>query len=122
MSEDEILERVHFMVVTLGEKGARVYSGKERYDIPVVSTPQIVEPTGVGDAFRGGFMTGYRLGLDWETSGRVGSLAATYCLEQRGPQGQVYTTEQFLTRYKENFGENLVLEERLLQETPNRIL
>lgn len=122
MSEDEILDRVHFMVVTLGDQGARVYVGKERYTIPVVPATEIVEPTGVGDAFRGGFMTGYRLGLDWETCGRIGALAATYCLEQRGPQSHSYTPDQFLTRYRDCFGENGTLEERLLQKTPNRNL
>jgi adenosine kinase len=52
---------------------------------------QILDPTGVGDAFRGGFVRGVRLGLDWETCGRMGVLAATYCLETRGPQEHSYT-------------------------------
>ena len=44
----------------------------------------IGDPTGVGDAFRGGFLTGLPLRLDWETCGQMGSLAATYCLEEKG--------------------------------------
>ena len=73
----------------------------------------IANPTGVGDAFRGGFLTGYSRGLDWETCGRMGALAATYCLEQKGPQGQDYTRSEFVTRYEENFGDNQKLEELL---------
>jgi adenosine kinase len=57
----------------------------------------------VGDAFRGGFLTGYAHGLDWLTCGRMGALAATYCLEQRGPQGHHYTPAEFVARFRQNF-------------------
>jgi len=122
MSENDILSRVNFMVVTQGERGACVYVANERYEIPAVHTQQIVEPTGVGDAFRGGFLTGYRMGLDWEICGRLGALAATYCLEQRGPQSHTYTPGEFLVRYKANFGENPMLEERLQAHSTNRTI
>jgi adenosine kinase len=65
---------------------------------------EIVDPTGVGDAFRGGFLTGYRLGLDWQTCGQIGALAATYCLEKCGPQSQSYTRAEFVDRYRSIFG------------------
>jgi adenosine kinase len=73
----------------------------------------IDDPTGVGDAFRGGFLTGYVNSLGWETCGRMGALAATYCLEVKGPQGQDYTQAEFLARYEKNFGANQKLEELL---------
>jgi adenosine kinase len=96
-------ERGPFLVITEGEKGATIYAEGERWHVPVVPPEQIVDPTGVGDAFRGGFLTGFGHALDWQTCGQMGSLAATYCLEQRGPQGHSYTPQEFLARYRQHF-------------------
>jgi adenosine kinase len=103
LSHMDILEGGRFLVVTRGEQGASVYSGNEAYQIPIVPPQAIADPTGVGDAFRGGFLTGYAHGLDWLTCGRMGALAATYCLEQRGPQGHHYTPAEFVARFRQNF-------------------
>ena len=103
LSSEEILRNVSYMVVTLGIKGATVFAYGTKYHIDVFPTDQIADPTGVGDAFRGGFLTGYRCGMDWITCGQMGSLAAAYCLEQRGPQNHYYTKSQFINRYREVF-------------------
>lgn len=100
---NQILNMVEFMVVTLGKDGAIIYVEGEEYRIPVVPEEKIVDPTGVGDAFRGGFLRGYQLGLDWQTCGQMGSLAATYCLEQRGTQTHSYTPAEFVARYRTCF-------------------
>jgi adenosine kinase len=113
MSTNELLKRVQLLVVTRGEKGSSIYSGQEEYNAPIVPAERIVDPTGVGDAFRGGFLTGYSRSLDWETCGQMGALAASYCLEQKGPQGQDYTKAEFFERYQKNFGANQKLEELL---------
>jgi adenosine kinase len=63
----------------------------------------VADPTGVGDAFRGGFLRGRRLGYDWQTAGQMGALAATYCLEERGTQNHTYSLKEFVARYRENF-------------------
>jgi adenosine kinase len=99
--EKEILAHLEYMVVTLGPKGADIYHPGGKTWVEAVPTDNIVDPTGGGDAFRGGFLTGVRLGLDWETCGRIGSLAATYCLEQEGPQTHHFTPKQFISRYRE---------------------
>jgi adenosine kinase len=98
-----ILKRVLFMVVTCGDKGATVYSREGECHIPVVPPEKIADPTGVGDAFRGGFITAFGYSLDWKTCGRVGVLAATYCLENQGPQGHHYTPQEFITRFRRYF-------------------
>lgn len=115
MSETDILAILEFMMVTCGEKGALVYAGKEKYAIPIVPPAQIADPTGVGDAFRGGFLTGFGLGLDWEICGRMGALAATYCLEQTGPQGHNYTPAEFVSRYRQNFDDQGKLDKLILR-------
>jgi adenosine kinase len=103
MSEADILEHVDFLVVTCGEDGSQVFIPESCYVIPAVPPVEVADPTGVGDAFRGGFLTGFSHGMDWETCGRMGALAATYCLEGQGPQGFSYTPAEFVGRYDRHF-------------------
>lgn len=110
LGEADILKTCQFMVVTCGENGANVSAGRGTYHIPVVPPRQIADPTGVGDAFRGGFLTGYAHSFNWETCGQMGALAATYCLEQTGPQGHQYTPAEFVTRFRQNFDDHGQLE------------
>jgi adenosine kinase len=112
-SLDQVLEHVNTLVITRGRDGADLYSGKETVHIPTVPENEIVDPTGVGDAFRGGFLTGYSHGLDWKLCGEIGSLAAVYCLEQRGPQSHSYTREQFVERFRHHFDDDGKLDESL---------
>jgi adenosine kinase len=110
MSESEIIENLRFMVVTRGKAGATITAEGEEYHVPVVPPRQIVDPTGVGDAFRGGFLTGYAYGLDWEICGKMGALAATYCLEIRGTQEHKYTIDEFIQRFREHFDDRNLLD------------
>lgn len=100
---DQILKRVHVLVVTRGREGATLYTDGEEYLIPTVPEREVVDPTGVGDAFRGGFLVGYARGWDWVLCGEIGSLAAVYCLEQRGPQSHSYTRREFVERFRSHF-------------------
>lgn len=102
----DILACVQFLVVTCGEEGSTIYTPRQEVHIPIVPTEHIVDPTGVGDAFRGGFLTGYGRGWDLELCGQMGSLAATYCLEQAGPQGHSYTSAEFVTRFRQSFDDH----------------
>jgi adenosine kinase len=102
-SLDQILDHVKILVITRGKDGADLYSGQESVHIPTVPEDEIVDPTGVGDAFRGGFLSGYARGFDWKLCGEIGSLAAVYCLEQRGPQSHGYTRKEFVERFRRHF-------------------
>lgn len=103
LSPEDILQQTRFMVVTRGEHGATVFADGQAVNVPSVPAIKIADPTGVGDAFRGGFLKGYSMGLDWKLCGEMGSLAATYCLEQHGPQGQYYTPDEFLARFRQHY-------------------
>jgi adenosine kinase len=92
------------IVITRGEKNTWIFKGPDRYEIPIVPPEKISDPTGIGDAFRGGFLTGYSFGLDLRVCGQMGTLAATYCLECDGPQGQCYSAHEFVDRYGSVFG------------------
>ena len=110
MTSDQIRDAVEVLVVTLGEKGSVVYSRGKEYTIPVVSVENIVDPTGVGDAFRGGFLKGLCLNADLQICGQMGSVAAAYCLEQRGTQNHHYSPAEFVQRYRKHFNDQGVLD------------
>lgn len=115
MSTQDLLQYLQFMVVTCGKMGSVVYSREKTYTIPVVPPISIADPTGVGDAYRGGFLTGYSHELDLETCGQMGTLAATYCLECEGTQGHSYTLSEFIARFRQNFDDHGQLN-RMLKE------
>jgi len=98
-----ILEHIKVLVITRGKDGADLYTDNKEVHIPTVPEDEIVDPTGVGDAFRGGFLAGYAHGFDWTLCGEIGSLAAVYCLEQRGPQSHTYTHKEFVERFRKHF-------------------
>ena len=102
-SLDQILEHVKVLVITRGKDGADLYSDSDSVHIPTVPEDEIVDPTGVGDAFRGGFLAGYSHGFDWKLCGEIGSLSAVYCLEQRGTQNHSYTPAEFVKRFRQHF-------------------
>jgi adenosine kinase len=105
MSEADVLQHVNTLVVTRGEQGSSVYSkdGK-RTDVAAVEPNRVVDPTGVGDAFRGGLMKGIAMGLPHDVAARLGSVAATFALEHLGGQSHAYTWNEFRTRYEQHFG------------------
>jgi adenosine kinase len=104
LGEPEILQRARHLVVTRGEHGSSVFQGSERYDVPSVAPSRIADPTGVGDAYRGGFMKGLAAGSSLQTCARLGSVAATYALEHLGGTSHAYTWAEFQARYEEHFG------------------
>lgn len=109
LDEARILESVGVLVVTLGEKGSVIRTPDGKIDIPPAKVSTVVDPTGVGDAYRSGLVKGVLHGLPLDVAGRMGSLAAAYVLETDGPQDHAYTLESFVERYEETFGyeENL---------------
>lgn len=112
-SLDQMLDHVKILVITRGKDGADLYAGEDTVHIPTVPEDEIVDPTGVGDAFRGGFLAGYSRDFDWKLCGEIGSLAAVYCLEQRGPQSHGYTRKEFVQRFRKHFDDSGKLDELL---------
>lgn len=106
--EASLLEHAKALVITRGEQGCSIYDGSGHVTVPAVPPHRIADPTGVGDAFRGGFMKGVALGTDYETCARLGSVAATYALEHLGGQSHAYTWAEFVERYETHFGRVIV--------------
>ncbi len=93
------------LIVTRGEEGSMIWAD-EKYHVPAAPAEQILDPTGVGDAFRAGLVKGLALDLPWPVCGRIGSLAATYVLETEAPQSHTFTLDAFVARYVVAFGED----------------
>ncbi|MDE2078790.1 MAG: carbohydrate kinase family protein [Patescibacteria group bacterium] len=108
-SEGDILEHAEALVVTLGEQGSRITTKEATIDIPAAKTTGVVDPTGAGDAYRAGFVAARAKGLSLEIAGKAGSVAACYAIEATGTQNHSFTTEEFATRYAENFNETITL-------------
>jgi adenosine kinase len=105
-----MLQHVGVIVITRGKDGSNVYAAGKEYNIPAVPEVCIVDPTGVGDAFRAGFLSGYAHGWNLELCGQIGSMAATYCLEQKGPQNHSFTRPAFVNRFREHFNDKGILD------------
>ena len=104
LDEDAVAGYTGALIVTRGENGSTVREGDRQIAVPAVPPHRIVDPTGVGDAFRGGLLKGLAMGAPLETCCRLGSVAATYALEHLGGQSHAYTWEEFVSRYEAQFG------------------
>jgi len=102
--EQAILAQANALVVTRGEHGSSVITREGRTDVAAVTPRRIVDPTGVGDAYRGGLMKGIATGRPLAVSARIGSVAAAYALEHLGGLSHSYTLKEFTARYEEHFG------------------
>lgn len=105
-SDADILDRVEVRVVTLGSQGAKVeQKGQPTITVGIAKEKGKVDPTGVGDSFRSGFIAGLAWGLEHERCAQLGSMLATYVIETKGTQEYRFTREEFLSRFREAFGD-----------------
>lgn len=100
----ELSRRVQALVVTLGEKGSAIYRDGKALAIPPLSASQVIDPTGCGDAFRGGLLYGIAQGMDWETTGRLASLMGALKIAQRGAQNHAPARAEIARRLETEFG------------------
>ena len=96
-------------VVTLGADGVRIdRSGEESVTVAAVPEIEKVEPTGVGDAFRAGFLAALSWDLGHERAAQLGCLLAVYVVEQVGTQEYVLSRREFLDRLGRAYGVDAV--------------
>jgi adenosine kinase len=104
-SAEEIDERVQTRVITKGRHGAVVVTkGEAPIQVTAAREVRKADPTGVGDAFRAGFLTGLAWGLDHRRCAEVGSMLATYVIETVGTQEYELGRARFLSRLAEAYG------------------
>ncbi|MDN5768446.1 MAG: carbohydrate kinase family protein [Humibacillus sp.] len=105
-THDEILSRVGTRVITRGADGATIERrGEEPISVPVAREVRRADPTGVGDAFRAGFLTGLAADLSMRHCAELGSMLATYVIETVGTQEYLLGKARFLERLAEAYGQ-----------------
>ena len=72
------------IVVKLGSRGARCISQNEDISVGVYPVKDVVDPTGAGDVFGGGFVSGLIDKLSTSESMLRGSALASFCIEEFG--------------------------------------
>ena len=105
LTEPEVLAQVGARITTLGEKGVEIVDAAGSA-VHVAALPELrkADPTGVGDGFRAGFLTGLSRGLEVERSAQLGNLVAVLVLETVGTQEWEFDRGVALTRVSEAYG------------------
>ncbi len=106
---EQLAAKVEALIVTRGAKGSEVYVDGQTFDIPCAPISEAKDPTGCGDAYRGGLMYGLSKNLGWKTSAQIASLCGAIKIEQSGTQNHFFTPAEFATRYQAAFGEPLAI-------------
>ncbi len=110
-TEAELMSKVGHRITTLGSKGVEIVGADgSRLHVPVVPELAKIDPTGVGDAFRAGFVAGRYRGLTFERSAQLGSLMATLVLETIGTQEYLFEPSTAITRLSDCYGETAATE------------
>lgn len=97
------------VITTLGKEGSVIETPKEKIKVKAVKVKKVVDPTGAGDAWRGGFLTGLEKGHNLKTCGQIGAVASGYAVEAYGTQEYKFTIGQFKKRYMQNYNSVLNL-------------
>ena len=108
LSPVEMAQRAKAMIITRGGEGAVIYTNdSSRLDIPPVEAPQLIDPTGCGDAFRAGLLYGLMNDMDWETTGRIASLLGSIKIGHAGTQNHSFSMEDFKKEFEQSFSRSL---------------
>jgi adenosine kinase len=98
LSKKDLLKRAGAIIVTLGELGSQVSTPEGEINIPAVKPRRVQDPTGAGDSYRGGLISGLVRGKDIVECARMGSVCASFAVECYGTQEYRFTLEEFNER------------------------
>ncbi len=98
MDKDALLGCTRTIIMTRGELGSRIISAEGETDIPAVKADKVIDPTGAGDSFRGGLVSGLVRGMDLNKSAILGSVCASFSVECYGTQEYIFSKEDFEKR------------------------
>ena len=98
LNKEDLKKRAKAIIVTLGEQGSQVFLPDGEIRIPVVKPKKVEDPTGAGDAYRGGLISGMVRGMDIEQCARRGSVCASFAVEYYGTQEYRFSPEEFEER------------------------
>ena len=104
-SEEAIARRVQALIVTRGGEGSLVWCGGRREEVSPVPVGHAADPTGCGDAYRGGLLYGLSLGWDWVRAARLGSVMGALKIEHQGAQNHAIDRDAVAARFAGAYGE-----------------
>ena len=104
LEKEALLEQAGAVIVTMGELGSKVITPIREIEIPAVKPKRVEDPTGAGDSYRGGLISGLAKGMDIGDSAKVGSVCASFTVECYGTQEYQFTKEEFDERFRNCFG------------------
>ncbi len=97
---DDLKRKIELLIITQGKNGSHIYQKGELTQVPAFTAKEIKDPTGAGDAFRGGLLRGMAAGLPIQLCALMGSLCASYVLEHVGTQNHTFTVPEFIARFR----------------------
>ena len=100
LNKEALLERAGAVIVTMGELGSKVFKPNQEITIPAVKPMKIEDPTGAGDSYRGGLISGLVQGLEIEQCARMGSVCSSFAVESYGTQEYRFSPEEYDVRLK----------------------
>lgn len=103
MTLDDLRREIDILIITRGKQGSHIYTNGDVLAVPAFPARTIKDPTGGGDAFRAGFLCGLAHEIPLDVAGMMGSLSATYVLENIGTQSHHFSIEEFIQRYRLHF-------------------
>jgi adenosine kinase len=101
LSESQLLALAQTTIVTLGGEGSRIHGRDGVIAIPAFHARRVVDPTGAGDAYRGGLLSGLVNGFDLPAAARRASACASFAVECNGTQVYTFTAEELLQRMQQ---------------------
>jgi adenosine kinase len=104
VSKGDLLTKARVIIVTLGDMGSRILTRGKEMAIPAAKARVVEDPTGAGDSYRGGLISGLIRGLPIEQAARMGSVCASFAVECYGTQDYKFTREEFDERFKKCYG------------------
>ena len=93
-----ILDLTNTIITTLGHEGSTIITATSEIFVPICPPKQIIDPTGAGDAYRGGLIKGIIDGLPLDQSARIGAACASFAVEYPGTQEYSFSESQFEKR------------------------
>ena len=101
---DLFFENTKAIIVSMGERGSRIYTRDGHVDVPAIKVKEIKDPTGAGDSHRAGFLVGIMRGYDEIVSCRIGSVVSHFIIQCVGAQENVPSWDDVLRVYRSEFG------------------
>lgn len=108
-NQTAVLKETEYLIITLGEQGAKIITLENELIIPVCKAAKVINPTGAGDAFRAGLLTGFSYNWPLLTCGRLGAALASMVVEIEETQLDNLDRDDLKKRYEKAYKEELMI-------------